>query len=65
MKSFGEFIVEVENRGKDWFALPKSTADAFVKRVGKRTGKTQSKAIPNDTGLAPHSAMKTMILQRP
>lgn len=64
MKSFGEFITEVENRGKDWFALPKSTSDAFVKQVVKRRGKPRSSAIPNDTVMAPHSPRKSMILNR-
>lgn len=64
VKSFAEFIAEVENRGKDWFALPKSTSDSIVRMVVKRKGKPRSRAIPNDTGLAPHSAMKTTILSR-
>jgi hypothetical protein len=65
MKSFREFIGEdAGNRGKDWFATPKSTGDAFVSRFAKRKGKPRTSAILNDTGMAPHSPRKTTILGR-
>lgn len=65
MKSFRQFMEDIGNRGKDWFDLPRSTADAFTSRVVKRRGKPKSSAILNDTGMAPHSPRKTTIMQRP
>jgi hypothetical protein len=65
MKSFSQFVGEgTGDRGKDWFATPKSTGDAFVSRFAKRKGKPRTAAIPNDTGMAPHSPRKATILSR-
>ena len=53
------------NRGKDRFAFRKGMDDFIVRYdMKKRQGKPKTKALANNTGMAPHSAQKNTISTR-
>jgi len=53
------------NRGKDWFAFKKGMDDFIVRYdMKKRQGKPKTKALANNTVMAPHSPQKNTISTR-
>ena len=57
---------DIIQRGKDWFQFRKGMDDFIMQQKSlKKGGKSKSKAIPNNTTLAPHSVQKTVISTRP
>jgi hypothetical protein len=58
---------DIINKGKDWFQFRKGMDDFILqtKSLKKANGKPKSKAIPNNTVLAPHSAQANVITTRP
>lgn len=57
---------DIIQRGKDWFQFRKGMDDFIMQQKSlKKGGKPKSKAIPNNTAIAPHSVQKTTISTRP
>lgn len=53
---------EIIQKGKDWFQFRKGMDDFIMQQKSlKKGGKPKSKAIPNNTTLAPFSPQKVMI----
>jgi hypothetical protein len=57
---------DIIQRGKDWFQFRKGMDDYIMQQKSlKRGGIPKTKAIPNNTSMAPHSAQKSVISTRP
>jgi hypothetical protein len=57
---------DIINKGKDWFQFRKGMDDFIMQQKSlKKGGKPKSKAIPNNTVVAPHSAQANVISTRP
>jgi hypothetical protein len=57
---------DIIQRGKDWFQFRKGMDDYIMQQKSlKRGGIPKTKAIPNNTSMAQHSAQKTVISTRP
>lgn len=63
MSKFREDII---NKGKDWFQFRKGMLDYLTVTKGfkKLKGNPKTKAIPNNTTMAPHSPVKATIMTR-
>ena len=57
---------KIINRGKDWWAFRKGMDNYILqtKNMRKKNGEAKSKAIPNNTTMAPHSPMKFGVMTR-
>jgi hypothetical protein len=57
---------DIIQRGKDWFQFRKGMGDYIMQQKSLKKGKnSNSKAIPNNTVMAPHSVQKTTISTKP
>jgi len=54
---------DIIQRGKDWFQFQNGMADYLLAANSKKKySKSKTKAIPNDTVMAPHSAQRSNII---